>query len=118
MYLPLLDFFRCLKYCVKQHASKSVKSFILLYLLFLKNKSEFLLLLNLIMNVHVFITRYCFIAIMHGRSGKNLFKALIYFYGQAKSMGRSILRNTVSCYQNRIPWQAFLWKHFVDSVFD
>ena len=66
----------------------------------------------------VFITRYCFIAIMHGRSGKNLFKALFYFYGQAKSMDSSILGNIVSCYQNRIVWQAFLWKHFVDSVFD
>ena len=42
--LPFLDFLCHLKHCVTQHVSKSVKSFMYIYyLIFLKNKSEFLL---------------------------------------------------------------------------
>ena len=44
---------------------------------------------------------------MYDGSGKNLFKALILLNGQATFLDWSILRNTVGCYQNRNPWQAF-----------
>ena len=49
---------------------------------------------------------------MYNRRGKNLFKALIFFYWQATSMDKSNLRNIVGCYQNRNPLQAFVWGYY------
>ena len=52
---------------------------------------------------------------MYDRRGKNLFKALILFYGQAlwtTSMDKPILRNAVGCYQKRNPSQAFCEYNF------
>ena len=44
---PLLDFLYRLKYCQTAYSKESEKCYLKYYMIFMKNKSEFLLVLNL-----------------------------------------------------------------------
>ena len=55
---------------------------------------------------------------MYDRRWKNLFEALIFFYGQATSMDKSILRNIVDCYQNRNPSWRFEGYNLISKIFE